>query len=137
MLKLVLQGWPPLFARGIAAPIAALGQGLSAYGRGQRPDLRGFAALARGFLGICVLVDGKGPASCSRGRPVSPSPPLLAILFALGTVLGRGPIGLPPIALTAWQVGLGCLRLEQAILSVAAAWFTRASGAVASGTSHS
>jgi drug/metabolite transporter (DMT)-like permease len=31
-----------------------------------------------------------------------------AVLFALGTVTLRKPIPLPPIAMTAWQVGLGC-----------------------------
>ncbi|MCJ2134622.1 hypothetical protein MKK69_11230 [Methylobacterium sp. J-026] len=36
MLKLVLQDWPPLFARGVAGLIAASGLGLLAYRRGER-----------------------------------------------------------------------------------------------------
>lgn len=34
-----------------------------------------------------------------------------AVLFALSTILDRTPIDLPPIALIAWQVGLGCLAM--------------------------
>jgi drug/metabolite transporter (DMT)-like permease len=33
---------------------------------------------------------------------------LAAVLFALGTVIARTPIPVPPISLVAWQVGLGC-----------------------------
>src|SRR5947208_83406 len=39
-----------------------------------------------------------------------------AVLFALGTVLLRRPLGLPPLATTAWQVGLGCVPLLAASL---------------------
>lgn len=169
VLKLVLQDWPPLFARGVAGLVAASGLGLLAYGRGERltvpralfgrlglaaainvfawmgftglslkwltvpegallaysmpvwavllawvlrgerPDLRGFAALALGILGIGVLVDGNG--LILRKAPGIALALAAAILFALGTVLERRPIGLPPIALTAWQVGLGCLAM--------------------------
>jgi drug/metabolite transporter (DMT)-like permease len=31
-----------------------------------------------------------------------------AVLFALGTVITRTPIPVPPLTLVAWQVGLGC-----------------------------
>ena len=34
-----------------------------------------------------------------------------AILFALGNILNRKPIPVPPIALVSWQVGLGCLAM--------------------------
>jgi drug/metabolite transporter (DMT)-like permease len=34
-----------------------------------------------------------------------------AVLFALGTITLRSPVGLPPLAVTAWQVGLGCLPM--------------------------
>ena len=34
-----------------------------------------------------------------------------AVLFAFGTVALRSPLGLPPIAATAWQVGLGCVPM--------------------------
>jgi drug/metabolite transporter (DMT)-like permease len=171
VLKLVLQDWPPLFARGVAGLIAASGLGLLAYGRGERltvpralfgrlglaaainvfawmgftglslrwltvpegallaysmpvwavllawvlrgerPDQRGFAALALGILGICVLVDGTGTGLILRKAPGIALALAAAILFALGTILERRPIGLPPIALTAWQVGLGCLAM--------------------------
>ena len=34
-----------------------------------------------------------------------------AILFALGNILNRAPIPVPPVALVAWQVGLGCFTM--------------------------
>lgn len=34
-----------------------------------------------------------------------------ATLFALGSVLMRTPLPIPPIALAAWQVGLGCFPI--------------------------
>jgi drug/metabolite transporter (DMT)-like permease len=66
--------------------------------RGARPTLRDLAALALGLAGVGVLLAGSGFA-LGTGT---------AVLFALGTVLGVSAIPLPPIALTAWQVGLGC-----------------------------
>jgi drug/metabolite transporter (DMT)-like permease len=171
VLKLVLQDWPPLFARGVAGLVAASGLALLAYGRGEclmvpralfgrlglaaainvfawmgftglslrwltvsegallaysmpvwavllawvlrgeRPDLRGFAALALGILGICVLVDGTGAGLILHKAPGIVFALAAAILFALGTVLERSSISLPPIALTAWQVGLGSLAM--------------------------
>jgi drug/metabolite transporter (DMT)-like permease len=41
-----------------------------------------------------------------------------AVLFALGAVLNRKVIPLPPIGLTAWQVGLGCLPMMAIGLAV-------------------
>ena len=32
-----------------------------------------------------------------------------AILFALGNVLNRKPLPMPPLVVVAWQVGLGCV----------------------------
>src|SRR5215212_4868690 len=79
--------------------------------RGARPTLRDLAALALGVTGIGVLLAGSG---LDLGAGKLPGVPLAlgaAVLFALGTVLGVSAIPLPPISLTAWQVGLGCLPM--------------------------
>jgi drug/metabolite transporter (DMT)-like permease len=34
-----------------------------------------------------------------------------AVLFALGNVLNRKPLPMPPLVVVAWQVGLGCLAM--------------------------
>ena len=34
-----------------------------------------------------------------------------AILFALGNVLNRKPLPMPPLVVVAWQVGLGCATM--------------------------
>src|SRR5215217_1227866 len=76
--------------------------------RGARPTFRDLAALALGLTGIGVLLAGFDFA-LGAGKPPGILLPLgAAVLFALGTVLGVSAIPLPPIALTAWQVGLGC-----------------------------
>ncbi len=171
VLKMVLQDWPPLFARGVAGLVASLGLGLLAYQRGEdltvprtlfarvclaagmnvfawmgftglslrwltvpegallaysmpvwavlldwllwgrRPDLRGFIALALGLLGIYVLVDSFGTLQLLHKAPGIALALSAAVLFALSTILDRTPIDLPPIALIAWQVGLGCLAM--------------------------
>lgn len=171
VLKMVLQDWPPLFARGVAGLVASLGLSLLAYWRGEdltvprtllarvclaagmnvfawmgftglslrwlsvpegallaysmplwavlldwllwgkRPDLRGFTALALGLLGIYVLADSLETVQLLHKLPGIAFALSAAVLFALSTILDRTPIGLPPIALIAWQVGLGCLAM--------------------------
>lgn len=49
-----------------------------------------------------------------------------SVLFALGTVTLRKPLPLPPIAMTAWQVGLGCLPM----LAMSLFWEHTALGAI-------
>jgi drug/metabolite transporter (DMT)-like permease len=75
---------------------------------GTRPTLRGTCALVLALAGIAVLLSGQG-FSFSMGELTGIGFALSAsVLFALGTVLNRQPLPLPPIASTAWQVGLGC-----------------------------
>ena len=76
--------------------------------RGARPTLRGIAALALGMAGVGMLLAGPGLALGAGKMPGVFLALGAAVLFALGTVTGVSSIPLAPIALTAWQVGLGC-----------------------------
>jgi drug/metabolite transporter (DMT)-like permease len=78
---------------------------------GTRPMARGFAALALGLAGVTVLL-GAGGAAFGGDKPLGIAFALgAAVLFALGAVLNRKALPVPPIALTAWQVGMGCLPM--------------------------
>ncbi len=78
----------------------------------ERPTRRQAAASLLGILGVVILV---GRASLDLDAARAPGVVLAlsaALLFAFGTVLSkRQPIPLSPIALTAWQVSIGCLPL--------------------------
>src|SRR5829696_2008730 len=168
VIKLILREWPPLFARGTAGLVAALGLAAVALMRGERitvpsralgrlslaaalnvfawmgfstlamvwlsvaegallvytmpvwatllawplrgarPTLRSIAALALGMAGVGMLLAGPGLALGAGKMPGVFLALGAAVLFALGTVTGVSSIPLAPIALTAWQVGLGC-----------------------------
>ena len=171
LMKLLLQQWPPLFARGLAGVVAALilfslakvrrqplavpseavarllfasftnvfawmgfstvamkfvpvGEGaLIVYTMpiwatllawplaGTRPKLVDIVALVLGIGGITVLLGGNG-FSFDGGRVIGIA--LLfsaAILFAIGNILNRVPLPMPPLVVEAWQVGLGCLAM--------------------------
>lgn len=171
LMKLLLQQWPPLFARGLAGVAASLILGAIALARGQslnipreaiprflfasftnvfawmglgtvamkfvsvgegaliiytmpiwamlfawpflhvRPTLRDVIALAMGFVGVALLLGARG-YSFDAGRLTGIALSLAcAILFALGSVLNRKPLPMPPLVVVAWQVGLGCLAM--------------------------
>jgi drug/metabolite transporter (DMT)-like permease len=78
----------------------------------ERPTPRQAAAIVLGSGGIVVLV---GPGNLSFGRDDVAGIALVllaAMLFALGTVYGKArPVSLAPLALTAWQVGIGSIPL--------------------------
>jgi len=85
---------------------------------GRKPSGMTFFSMALGILGLVVLVAGRGIAfdagkltgiACALGA---------AVLFALGAVGLRTPLAMPPIALVAWQVGLGSLPMVAAGLSL-------------------
>jgi drug/metabolite transporter (DMT)-like permease/ubiquinone/menaquinone biosynthesis C-methylase UbiE len=80
---------------------------------GQRPTAVRVLALVLGVAGVSVLLGGGGEgAGVGTGMLPGVAAALgAAVLFALGTVALRGPLGLPPLAATAWQVGLGCLPM--------------------------
>lgn len=77
--------------------------------RGQRPRARSMLALALGIAGIAVLLG--GPDFDAGKAPGILFGLAAAILFALGTVRASKPVPMPFIALTAWQVALGCLPM--------------------------
>jgi drug/metabolite transporter (DMT)-like permease len=70
----------------------------------------GALALALGALGVLLLGQGVGVGLAKLpGVAVGLG---AAVLFSLGTVIGkRWPLGLPPTAGAAWQIGLGCAPL--------------------------
>ena len=171
LMKLLLQYWPPLFARGLAGVAASLILGTIALSRRQslklpskaisrllfasftnvfvwmgfstvamkfvavgegaliiytmpiwamlfawpllhlRPNLRDVIALILGVAGVALLLGANGfafDASKLIGVVLSLS---CAMLFALGNVLNRTPLPMPPLVVVAWQVGLGCLAM--------------------------
>jgi drug/metabolite transporter (DMT)-like permease len=87
----------PLWATLLAWPI-----------RGVRPTPRDLAALALGMTGIAVLLAGSDFVLGAGKLPGVGLALGAAVLFAFGTVWGVSAIPLPPVSLTAWQVGLGC-----------------------------
>ncbi|MBR0691813.1 DMT family transporter [Bradyrhizobium lablabi] len=171
LMKLLLQQWPPLFARGLAGVCAAVILGTLALSRGQslavpreaiprllfasftnvfawmgfgtmamkfvtvgegallaytmpiwamlfawpllhvRPTLRDLAALVLGVAGVALLLGGNGFAF-SAGKLIGIALALAcAILFALGNVVNRKQLPMPPLAVVAWQVGIGCFAM--------------------------
>ena len=73
-----------------------------------RPNLRDVIALILGVAGVALLLGANGfafDASKLIGVVLSLS---CAMLFALGNVLNRTPLPMPPLVVVAWQVGLGC-----------------------------
>jgi drug/metabolite transporter (DMT)-like permease len=76
---------------------------------GTRPTLRDLASLVLGVLGIATLLGAHGIAVSADKLSGFALAFAAAIFFALGNVLNRKPMNVPPITLVAWQVGLGCL----------------------------
>src|SRR5262250_2100062 len=169
LMKLLLQQWPPLFARGLAGVCAAfilaalakswrqslavpreviprllfasftnvfawmgfstmamkfvtVGEGaLIAYTMPiwamlfawpflhARPTLRDVAALVLGIAGVALLLGADGFAFTAGKLTGIALALACAILFALGNVLNREALPMPPLVVVAWQVGLGCI----------------------------
>jgi drug/metabolite transporter (DMT)-like permease len=79
---------------------------------GERPNPRQIGAVILGVCGVIVLVGDTHATVDATRIPGIALALSAAILFAFGTVISkRTPIPLPRIALTAWQVALGCLPL--------------------------
>jgi drug/metabolite transporter (DMT)-like permease len=171
LMKILLQDWPPLFARGLAGVTASLIFGAIAVGRHEslkvrretiprllfasftnvfawmgfstvalkfvtvgegaliiytmpiwamlfawpflrmRPTVRDVISLVLGIAGVALLLGANGFAF-GTGKLVGIVLSLsCAVLFALGSVLNRTPLPIPPLAAVAWQVGLGCLAM--------------------------
>lgn len=76
-----------------------------------RPTVRDVIALVLGMAGVALLLGANGFAFDTgkfTGIVLSLS---CAVLFALGNVLNRTRLPIPPLATAAWQVGLGCLAM--------------------------
>ena len=76
-----------------------------------RPTIRDVSALVLGVAGVALLLSGNGfafGADKLLGIALALS---CAILFALGNVLNRKQLPMPPLVVVAWQVGLGCLAM--------------------------
>jgi drug/metabolite transporter (DMT)-like permease len=171
LMKLLLQQWPPLFARGLAGVCASLILAALVLSRRQslavprvavprllfasftnvfawmgfstmamkfvtvgegaliaytmpiwamlfawpflhvRPTIRDVAALVLGVAGVALLLSGNG-FTLGAGKLLGMALALsCAVLFALGNVLNRKPLPMPPLVVVAWQVGLGCLAM--------------------------
>ena len=83
---------------------------------GEKLVLSRIVALVLASAGsLCCLAE---RLRCRRGQTARRQIVLAAaMLFALGTVLGkRSPLNMTPIAMTAWQVGIGCIVLLGASL---------------------
>jgi len=78
---------------------------------GERPTAGRIMALVLGVAGVTVLLGGGQGAIRPEILPGVACALGAAVLFAFGTVALRSPLGLPPLAATAWQVGLGCLPM--------------------------
>ena len=171
LMKLLLQQWPPLFARGLAGVCALLILGTLVLGRKEsfavpreaiprlifatftnvfawmglgtvamkyvtvsegallaytmpiwamlfawpvlhtRPTLRDIFGLVLGVAGVTLLLSGNGFAFGADKLLGIVLALLCAILFALGNVLNRKPLPMPPLVVVAWQVGLGCAAM--------------------------
>jgi drug/metabolite transporter (DMT)-like permease len=78
----------------------------------ERPVPRQIGAIVLGIFGVVILVGGANVQLDATRLPGVALALLAAVLFAFGTVLSkRMPIPLPRVALTAWQVLLGCIPL--------------------------
>lgn len=74
----------------------------------EKPTLRDIAALVLGIAGVALLL-GADISAFSAGKLTGIALALsCAILFALGNVLNRKTLPMPPLVVAAWQVGLGC-----------------------------
>jgi drug/metabolite transporter (DMT)-like permease len=78
---------------------------------GKRPTLRDIVALVLGLSGLCVLLSAYGIALGPDKFAGIALALASAILFALGGVMTKSPLPMAPIALVAWQVGLGCFPM--------------------------
>jgi drug/metabolite transporter (DMT)-like permease len=77
----------------------------------QRPTVRDVVALVLGLAGVALLLGANG-YSFEAGKLTGDILALsCAMLFALGNVTNRSPLPMPPLAVVAWQVGLGCLAM--------------------------
>ncbi|MGA2292608.1 DMT family transporter [Bradyrhizobium sp.] len=86
---------------------------------GERPNGLRVISLVMAFAGLSAIMGGNGLATS-----IAKMPGIIMALggslgFALGTVLAKKlPLTLPPLSAAAWQIGVGCLPVAIAGLSI-------------------
>ena len=78
---------------------------------GERPGWHRIAGLALGLAGVALLMAGAvEPGALWRKLPGVAAILTTALMFAGGAVFTkRWPVGMPPVPLVAWQIGIGTL----------------------------
>ncbi len=76
--------------------------------RGERPGARAVASLILALAGVGLLLSGHEGAVGRDQMLGMLLAVAAAVLFAWGAVAPRKPLALPPLAQTAWIVGIGC-----------------------------
>ncbi|MBR0692950.1 DMT family transporter [Bradyrhizobium lablabi] len=86
---------------------------------GERPTLLRALALIMAFAGLAAIMGGNGISASADKLPGIIMALCGAFGFALGTVLAKKyPVQMPPITAAAWQIGLGCLPVALAGLTI-------------------
>jgi drug/metabolite transporter (DMT)-like permease len=86
---------------------------------GERPNLLRILSLGMAFAGLAAIMGGNGLAASSAKLPGILMALGGAVGFAVGTVLAKKqPLGLPPLSVAAWQIGIGCLPVAMIGLAV-------------------
>lgn len=77
----------------------------------QRPSLRCLAGLLLALAGVWVLFGGRSSPLSGEQLLGAGLALAAAALFATGPLVLRGGFGMPPFAVLAWQLGLGCVPM--------------------------
>jgi drug/metabolite transporter (DMT)-like permease len=86
---------------------------------GERPNLLRVISLVMALAGLSAIMGGNGLAASMAKLPGIVMALCGAIGFAVGTVLAKkSPLNLPPLTAAAWQIGIGCLPVAIAGLSI-------------------
>jgi drug/metabolite transporter (DMT)-like permease len=86
---------------------------------GERPNLLRTISLVMAFAGLSAILGGNGLAASFSKLPGIVMALGGAVGFAVGAVLAKKlPISLPPVSAAAWQIGIGCLPVAIAGLSM-------------------
>src|ERR1700731_3740246 len=86
---------------------------------GGRPNLLRVISLLMAFAGLAAIMGGNGFAASMAKLPGIIMALGGSLCFAFGTVLAKKlPIRLPPITAAAWQIGIGCVPILIAGLTI-------------------
>jgi drug/metabolite transporter (DMT)-like permease len=86
---------------------------------GERPNLLRVISLLMAFAGVSAIMGGNGFAASIEKLPGIIMALVGSVSFAIGTILTKKlPLDLPPLSAAAWQIGIGCLPVAIAGLSI-------------------